>query len=79
VEDIVVPFQPKPAKVASDDAAVAEDEETDRHAVRVFRAVARLLSQLGEMNGSATIDREGNFVFLVENRPVQAHLPEEEP
>ncbi len=79
VEDIVVPFLPKPAKVASDDAAVAEDEETDRHAVRVFRAMASLLSQLGEMNGSATIDREGNFVFLVENRPVQAHLPEEEP
>lgn len=69
VEKIVIPFLPKPAKMDNEGVETVEGEETERHAVRVFRAMARLLSQLGEMNGSATLDHEGNFVFLVENRP----------
>ncbi len=69
VEKYVIPFLPKPAQVEETEAETVEGEETVRHAVRVIPALARLLSQLGEMHGSATLDQDGNFVCLVENRP----------
>jgi len=69
-EKFIVPFLPKPDQTEStQETATVDGEPRERHLVRIFRVMARLLAQLGEMNGSTTMDREGHFVLLVENRP----------
>jgi len=69
VEKIILPLLLKPAAVEETASRDSGAEPVEQHAVRVLRAFARLLAQLGEMHGSATLDQEGNFVCLVENRP----------
>lgn len=69
VEKIVLPLLLKPVEVEDPPKEAEGGQPGERHAVLVFRAFAGLLAQLGEMHGSATLDQDGNFVCLVENRP----------
>lgn len=69
VEKFVFPFLLEPASVEESEIETVENENSEQHTERVLNAMARLLSQLGQMHGSATVDQEGTFVCLVENRP----------
>jgi hypothetical protein len=69
VEKIVLPFLPKPSKVVEEYKIADGGEEMDQHGLEALRSISRLLAQLGEMHGSATLDQDGSFVCLVENRP----------
>jgi len=71
VEKFVLPFLSKPAEVEEDNVEAIEGEDREQHGLESLRAVTRLLAQLGEMHGSVTLDQDGSFVCLVENRPKQ--------
>lgn len=69
VEKFIIPFLPKPSEVVKEHKIDGGGEEMDQHGLEALRAIARLLEQLGEMHGSVTLDQDGSFVCLVENRP----------
>lgn len=72
VEQFVIPFLPKPAQMEEVADETADGGDRERHDLEALRSVARLLAKLGEMHGSATLDQDGHFTWLVENRPEQA-------